>query len=428
MIYNTEMETMPRDEIEQLQIERLQATLNRVYRNVAFYRKSFDEKGVNVEKIRSLSDLRALPFTTKDDLVESYPYGMFAVPLRDIVRIHSSSGSTGKPIALGYTHNDIRNWSELVARLLTAGGVTNNDFVQISLNYSLFTGGLAYHYGAEKIGSSVIPASITGDIEKQIMLMRDYRTTALVSTPSYALTIANAIAEMNLHPEELHLKFGLFSAETWNEDLRVKIEESLHITATDNYGLSEIMGPGVSGECGEKNGLHVNEDHFIIEIIDPKSLVGLGPGEEGELVFTTITKEGFPLIRYRTGDIASIMEGPCPCGRTFSRMSRVTGRSDEVLLVNGVRVYPSQIEEALVKTLGSAPVWRIILSRENETDAIEVMLPISGVEVLDEMKNILQYRDRLKTAVSAAVGMPVKITLAESDTLERMESKVVDRR
>ncbi len=428
MIYNREMETMSRGDIEQLQIERLQATINRVYRNVAFYRKSFDERGVNVEKVRTLADLRELPFTSKEDLVESYPYGMFAVPLRDIVRIHSSSGATGKPIALGYTHNDIRNWSELVARLLTAGGVTNNDFVQISLNYSLFTGGLAYHYGAEKIGSSVIPASVTGDIEKQIMIMRDYRTSALVSTPSYALTIANAIAEMNLHPEELHLKYGLFSAEPWSEELRSKIEEKLHITATDNYGLSEIMGPGVSGECGEKKGLHVNEDHFIVEVIDPKTLTPLRAGEEGELVFTTITKEGFPLIRYRTGDIAAIMEGDCPCGRTFLRMTRVTGRSDEVLLVNGVRVYPTLIDEALTKTMGKLPLYRIVLSRENESDAIEIMLPISGVEVLDEMKNILQYRDRLKTAVSAAVGMPVKITLVEPDTLERMDSKVVDRR
>ncbi len=430
MIYNGEYETMSRDDIEQLQIERLQGTLNRVYRNVSFYKQAFEERGVSVEKIKSLSDLRELPFTTKEDLIRSYPYGMFAVPLRDIVRIHSSSGTTGKPIVVGYTQNDIRHWSELVARLLTAGGVTNQDFVQIALNYSLFTGGLAYHYGAEKIGSSVIPASVTGDIEKQIMIMRDYRTTALVSTPSYALTIANAVAELNLHPEELHLKYGLFSAEPWSEAVRSKIEEKLRIVATDNYGLSEIMGPGVSGECQEKNGLHVNEDHFIVEVIDPKTLAPRKTGEEGELVFTTITKEGFPLIRYRTGDIASLMEGTCPCGRTFVRMSRVTGRSDDMMLVNGVQVYPSQIEEALMKLGGNVPPYQVVLGRENETDTIEIMLPISGGGVLDEMKNLLQYRDRVRTAVGASVGMPVKITLVEPETLKRFESKskVTDRR
>lgn len=430
MMYNKDFEAMPREEIEQLQIERLQTTLNRVYRNVAFYKQAFDAAGVNIEKIKSVRDLKELPFTTKEDLVKSYPYGMFAVPLRDIVRIHSSSGTTGKPVVVGYTVNDIRNWSELVARMLSAGGVTNQDLVQISLNYSLFTGGFGYHYGAEKIGASVIPASVTGDIEKQIMIMKDYKTTALVSTPSYALAIANTMEEMKIHPDELFLKCGLFSAETWSESIRSRIEEKLHISATDNYGLSEIIGPGVSGECLEKNGLHINEDHFIVEVIDPATLAPLGPGAEGELVFSTITKEGFPLIRYRTGDIASLMEGVCPCGRTFMRMSRVTGRSDDLILLNGVKVYPMQIEEALMKHEHVAPLYRIIVSREHDTDLVEIQTAIPQNIVLDEMKIVLQYRDTVRARVEAAIGMPVKITLVEHDTLlkDQGKSRVVDNR
>jgi phenylacetate-CoA ligase len=430
MIYNRASETMPGEDIEQLQIERLQMTLNRVYRNVAFYREAYDAHGVNIEKVKSLRDLRELPFTTKEDLVRSYPYGMFAVPLRDIVRIHSSSGTTGQQIVMGYTVNDIRNWSELVARLLTGGGVTNHDLVQISLNYSLFTGGFGYHYGAEKIGASVIPASVTGDIEKQIMIMKDYKTTALVSTPSYALMIANAMSEMNIHPDTLFLKSGLFSAEPWSEGVRARIEEKLHIVATDNYGLSEVMGPGVSGECQEKNGLHVNEDHFIVELVDPKTLEPLGPGVEGELIFTTITKEGFPLIRYRTGDMASLLEGDCACGRTFVRMSRVTGRCDDMLLVNGVKVYPSQIEDALMKHEATLPPHRIIISRDNETDRIEIQVAIPGEIVLDEMKNLLHYQNQVQAAVESAIGMSVKITLAEPSTLGdgNGKSRVVDRR
>ncbi len=430
MIYDREYETMPRDELEQLQIERLQTTLNRVYRNVAFYRHSFDERKINLEKIKSISDLKELPFTTKEDLIKSYPYDMFAVPLRDIVRIHSSSGTTGKPIAVGYTANDIRHWSSLVARLLTVGGIGEHDFVQISLNYNLFTGGLAYHYGAELLGASVIPATSTSDIEKQIIFMKDFKTTALISTPSYALAIANALDDLKIHPDELYLKFGLFCAEPWSESMRTKIEEKLHLIATDNYGISEIMGAGVAGECQKKNGLHINEDHFIVEVIDSKTLTPLGPGEEGELVFTTLTKEGFPLIRYRTGDIASLIEGTCPCGRTLVRMSRITGRSDEVMLVNGIKIYPSQIEEIFLKVTNRIPRYLIVLSKEHEKDTMEIMIEISGIEALDEMKNILQYRDRLQQALEAATGVQAKVLLVETDTIQRMEtrSRIIDRR
>jgi len=430
MMYNREFEAMPREEIGQLQIERLQTTLNRVYRNVAFYREAFNAAKVNIEKIKTIGDIRDLPFTTKEDLVKSYPYGMFAVPLRDIVRIHSSSGTTGTPVVLGYTVNDIRSWSELVARMLTAGGVTNHDLVQISLNYSLFTGGFGYHYGAERIGASVIPASVTGDIEKQIMIMKDYKTTALVSTPSYALAIANAMEEMKIHPGSLFLKVGLFSAETWSESIRSRIEEKLHISATDNYGLSEIIGPGVSGECQEKNGLHINEDHFIVEVIDPATLAPLPVGAEGELVFSTITKEGFPLIRYRTGDIASLMEGDCPCGRTFMRMSRVTGRSDDMILLNGVKVYPSQIEEALMRHEHVAPMYRVIIGRDHDTDVMEIQTAIPQNIALDEMKLVLQYRDTVRAKVEVAIGMPVKITLVEQETidLDQGKGRIVDTR
>ncbi len=430
MIYDREYETMPRDELEQLQIERLQTTLNRVYRNVAFYRHSFDERKINLEKIKSLDDLKELPFTTKEDLIKSYPYDMFAVPLRDIVRIHSSSGTTGRPISVGYTANDIRHWSNLVARLLTAGGIGKQDFVQISLNYNIFTGGLAYHYGAELLGASVIPASSTSDIEKQIIFMKDFKTTALVSTPSYALAIAGALEDLKIHPEELYLKFGLFCAEPWSESMRTKIEEKLRLIATDNYGISEIMAAGVAGECQEKTGLHINEDHFIVEVIDPKTLKPLKAGEEGELVFTTLTKEGFPLIRYRTGDIASLIEGECPCGRTLVRMSRVTGRCDDMMLVNGIKIYPSQIEEIFLKLTGRVPRYLIVLSKEHEKDMMEIMLEISGIEAIDEMKNILQYRDRLQKALEGAIGVPAKVLLVETDTIQRMEtrSKIIDRR
>jgi phenylacetate-CoA ligase len=411
MIYNKDYETMPRDDIEQLQIERLQTTMQRVYRNVAFYKQKFDEYKVNIEKIRSVDDLKNLPFTTREDLINSYPYGMFAVPLSEIVRIHSASASSGKPVVIGYTKNDIRNWSELVARLLTAGGITKHDLVQIALNYSLFTGAFGYHYGAELAGASVIPSSSAGDIRKQIMIMKDYKTTAVISTPGYALRLANTLSEMKLHPEELSLKLGLFSAEPLGESLRSQIEERLHITATDNYGLSEVMGPGVAGECGEKNGLHINEDHFIAEVIDPQNLAPVRQGEVGELVFTTITKEGFPLIRYRTGDMASLIEEPCVCGRTFARLSRVPGRADDMLVVNGLSIFPPQIGEALI-------------------EALEIRVELPENVNLNDMRSLYRLKDIMKNRIENSIGMEVKISLVESNTLKEdiARSRVVDKR
>jgi len=358
MIYQQSCETMPRDELEQLQIERLQMTLNRVYRNVAFYRKGFDAAGVDIGKIRSVGDLKELPFTTKEDLHASYPYDMFAVPLKDIVRIHSSSGTTGRPIVVGYTKNDIQHWSALTARVLTAAGITEHDFVQIAFEYSLFTGGLGFHYGAERIGASVIPSSASGNIQKQLYIMKDYKTSALLSTPSFAITIASNLREMGIHPESLNLRVGIFGAEPWSDAIRARIEDELRLDAYDSYGLSEIMGPGVSGECAHKCGLHVNEDHFIVEVIDPATGAPLGYGAEGELVFTTITKEGVPLIRYRTGDLGTLTGGTCECGRTFARMSRVSRRIDDMIIVRGVKIVPRQIEEILLRVEGARPTIR----------------------------------------------------------------------
>ena len=354
MILEKEFETLPRDELEQLQVERLQSTLYRVYRYVSFYKQSFDSHGVNIEAIKSIKDLAKLPFTTKEDLRKSYPYDMFAVPLRDILRIHSTSGTTGKPIIVGYTKNDLRHWTSCTARLLAAAGVDEHDVVQIAFPFNLFTGGFGFHQGAEQIGASVIPSS-TSPPEKQIMIMRDFKTTVLLCAPSYAVNIASTLGEFQVHAESLNLKVGLFGAEPWGENLRSQLEEGLHIDALDNYGLTEVIGPGVAGECQYKNGLHINEDHFVVEVIDPKTLEPLPLGQEGELVFTTITKEGFPLIRYRTGDISALIEEPCACGRSTRRMRRVSGRTDDLIFIKGQKVFPSQIEEILLEAEGTAP-------------------------------------------------------------------------
>ena len=351
---------MPREELEQLQIERLQSTLNRVYRNVAFYRAAFDAHRVNLERLKDLRALRELPFTTQEDLRKSYPYDMFAVPLRDIVRIHSTSGTTGKPIVVGYTRNDLRNWTECAARLLVAAGITEHDVVQIALDYSLFAGGFGFHQGAEQIGASVIPASLTTSLEKQITIMRDFKTTALISTPSHAINIAAGLERLQVHPERLHLRLGS-SAASVERSLRRQLEEQLHITSTDTYGLTEIMGPGVAGECHVRTACTSTRTTSSSRSSTPKTLEPVAAGEEGELVFTTITKEGFPLIRYRTGDITSLNPEPCPCGRTFARMARVTGRTDDLILFRGVGFFPSQIEEILAEVEGTSPHYQIIL-------------------------------------------------------------------
>jgi phenylacetate-CoA ligase len=425
-------ELMERADLEQAQIERLQATLNRACQNVAFYRDSYKRLGIDIEKIRSLADLAELPFTTKEDLRVSYPYGMFAVPLKDIVRIHSTSGTTGKPVVVGYTSGDIAAWATLVARVLRAADVTEHDLVQIAFNYNLSSAGLGFHYGAEKIGSSVVPSS-GESVGRQLMVMRDYKTTALVGTPSYALHIATYLRDQGIHPEELRLRTGLFGAESWSEAMRDEIERGLHLKAYDNYGLTELMGPGVSFECSERNGLHVSEDHFIMEVVDPKTSKPLPPGEEGELVFTTITKQGFPLIRYRTGDISGVMEGDCPCGRKLARMRRVSGRVDDMIIVDGVNVFPSQIEDVLLKVEGIEPHYRIIVDREEGVDSVEVQAEVSGAfPYLDEAAKVEGLRRSLASRLEETLGFRARVSFVEAESIERSEGsklrRVVDRR
>jgi len=418
MIYNSKYESMPREGLMQLQIERLQSTLNRVYRNVAFYKNVFDENRIDIEKIRSIADIRRLPFTTKEDLRKSYPYNMLAVPLRDIVRIHSTAGRTGRPIAIGYTRNDILNWSEQVARVLAAAGVTENDFVQIAFDYNMFTGGPGLHYGAEKLGASVIPSSQSGDVQRDIHVMKDYKTTVLLSTPGYALRVAGNLKEMGINPEELNIKMGLFGAEPWGDATRSRIEESLRLSAYNIYGVNEMMGPGVSGECGEKNGLHINEDHYIVEIVDPASGEPLPTGAKGELVISTITREGFPLIRYRTGDVSSIMEGVCPCGRTTLRMERVTARTDDMFVVNGVSLFPAQINDILKKATGGAePRFQIVIDNLAGEDMMEVRIEVVENMFNDEIKKVLALKNGIAGNIERELGAKTTVTLVEQDSL-----------
>ena len=430
MYWEPEKETLDRGELEQLQLERLQSTLSRVYRNVPFYRKKFNEAGVDPDEFRSLSDLRKLPYTTKDDLRNSYPYGMFAVPLREVVRIHASSGTTGASTVVGYTKNDIKMWSNLVARILTAGGITKDDVIQIAFGYGLFTGGFGLHYGAERVGASVIPIS-SGNTARQVKIMKDFKTTALICTPSYALLLADAIEEMGINVNSLSLRCGLFGAEPWSEGMRLELQERLKVIATDNYGLSEVIGPGVAGECLERKGLHINEDHFLVEVIDPDTLEPVGPGETGELVITTLTKEAFPVIRYRTRDLTSLMEGTCVCGRKFVRMSRVTGRSDDMLIIKGVNVFPSQIEAVLFAIEGTAPHYQIIVDRKGPLDEATVLVEASEAMFFDEMKKQNELIALIKKELASELGISVNVKLVEKKTLERTEGKakrVVDLR
>jgi phenylacetate-CoA ligase len=434
MVLEPDYETILREELEQLQVERLQSTLYRVYRYVSFYKHSFDEHGVNIESIKSVQDLGRLPFTTKEDLRRSYPYDMFAVPLRDIVRIHSTSGTTGKPIIVGYTKNDLRHWTSCTARLLAAAGVEDHDVVQIAFPFNLFTGGFGFHQGAEHIGASVIPSS-TSVAEKQIMIMKDFKTTVLICAPSMAVTTASTLRELHIHAESLSLRVGLFGAEPWSEKLRSQLEAGLHITALDNYGLTEVIGPGVAGECEHKQGLHINEDHFIVEVVDPNSLEPLPSGSEGELVFTTITKEGFPLIRYRTGDISALVEEPCACGRTTRRMRRVTGRTDDLIFIKGQKVFPSQVEEILLEAEGTAPHYRIILDRQDGEDTMEIRVEIlESFPAFDELKNLERLRDTITRRIEVVLGVEAKVTLVEPRSLLREQDggakarRVEDRR
>lgn len=430
MFWDKEKECMDREELEQLQLERLQSTIHRVYMNVPFYRKRFDALGINPDDFERLKDIRKLPFTTKDDLRDNYPYGLFAVPLREVVRIHASSGTTGMSTVVGYTRNDLKTWSDLVARILVAGGITKDDVIQIAFNYGLFTGAFGLHYGAEKVGASVIPIS-SGNTKRQIKIMQDFKTTALVCTPSYALLIADTIFELGINPNSLTLKYGLFGAEPWSEAMRQEIQDKLKIIATDNYGLSEVMGPGVAGECLKQKGLHINEDHFLVEVIDPETLEPLPLGETGELVITTLTKEAFPVIRFRTRDLTRLIPGTCDCGRTFLRMERVKGRTDDMLIVKGVNVFPSQIEAVLFEIEGTEPHYQIVIDRKGATVEMTVLVEVSEEIFFDEMKKQNELINLIKQRLFSELGINVNVKLVEKKTLERFEGKakrVIDKR
>ncbi len=430
MYWQKEQECLPRPELTKLQLARLTNTLKRVGTHVPFYRNKFNELKLNPDKMTSLDELRGYPFTTKQDLRDNYPYGLFAVPLRDVVRVHSSSGTTGTATVVGYTRNDIATWSDMVARILCGAGVTADDVIQIAFGYGLFTGGFGLHYGAERLGASVIPIS-SGNTKRQIQIMQDFKTTALVCTPSYALKMADVMMDMGINPNGLSLRYGLFGAEPWSEAMRQEINERLGIRATDNYGLSEVMGPGVAGECRECNGLHINEDHFLVEVLNPDTLEPVAIGEVGELVLTTLTKEAFPVIRYRTRDLTRLLPEPCPCGRTFVRMSRVMGRSDDMLIIKGVNVFPMQIEAILFEIEGTEPHYRLIVERENNEDKLTVMVEVVESIFFDEMKKQRALVETIKKRLASELGVGVEIKLVEERSLERFNGKaarVIDKR
>lgn len=431
MIYNMEYETLPRDALEAIQFRRLQATLERVYATVPFYRSKFHEAGISPQDIRTLEDLHRLPFTTKQDLRDNYPYGMFAVPMDNVVRIHASSGTTGKPTVVGYTARDIETWAELMARALAAGGGSRGDIIHNAYGYGLFTGGLGVHYGAEKLGASVIPIS-GGNTKRQIMIMKDFRPSILTCTPSYALHLGEVADEMNVDFQDLHFKSGVFGAEPWSEEMRQEIERKLHLSAVDIYGLSEVLGPGVAVECIDaKKGLHIAEDHFIAEIIDPGTGETLPYGKRGELVFTSVTKEAFPIIRYRTRDISMLNREPCICGRTHVRMSRVTGRTDDMLIIRGVNVFPSQIESVLMEMEGVEPHYQLVVDRQDNLDLLTVRVEVGEHLFSDEVRMLQTLEKKISKNIKEYLGVSAKVKLVEPKTIERSEGKakrVIDNR
>lgn len=421
MFFQKDQETMPRKQIEAIQLERLKWVVNYCYNNVPFYHKRLDECGITADKIKQLSDVQYIPFTTKEDIRDNYPYGLFAQPLKNIVRIHASSGTTGKPTVVGYTKRDLDTWSDLVARLCVAVGTTDEDVVQISFGYGLFTGALGLHYGLEKIGASVIPIS-SGNTEKQVMILKDFGTTALVSTPSYALYMSEVAREKGVL-NDLKLRLGLFGSEGCTPEMRDQVEKSFHIFATDNYGMSELMGPGVSGECIYREGMHIAEDHFLPELIDSATGKVLPEGETGELVMTTLTKEGFPLLRYRTKDLTRLNYEPCKCGRTFVRMDKIKGRSDDMMKIRGVNVFPTQIESVLVTLPHIGPHYQLILRREGYMDTLEVKVELTDGSLLDEYKKLSEIQQDVRAHLKTVLGIDTKVTLCEPKSIERFQGK-----
>ncbi|HEY3374089.1 MAG TPA: phenylacetate--CoA ligase [Candidatus Aquicultor sp.] len=430
MIWNPEYECIDREKLQELQLKRLQTLVKWIYNEVPYHRERFVEAGVKPSDIKTLEDVAKLPFTTKNDLRDSYPFGMFAVPMENVVRVHSSSGTTGKPIVVGYTRGDMNTWSDLTARVAMAGGATSKDIAQMSFGYGLFTGGFGMHAGLERIGASVVPVS-TGNTKRQLMLMEDFGTTVLVSTPSYALHIAEVGAEMGVDFSKLPLRVGLFGAERCTEKMRTEIESKMLISATDNYGLTEVMGPGVAGECERKNGMHINEDHFLVETIDPETGKPLPRGSVGELVFTTLTKEAFPVIRYRTRDLTRIIDEPCECGRTLARMEKIQGRTDDMLIIRGVNVFPSQIESVLYEIEGIDPHYLLIVDRKGAMDMMELMIEVSSDIFPGDWKGLEKFEKKVEEQLNTVLGLKVKVKLVEPKTIERTSGKakrVIDKR
>ncbi|MDX9872015.1 MAG: phenylacetate--CoA ligase [Clostridia bacterium] len=430
MYYEKDLETMPRSDLEKLQLKRLQDTVETVYQKVPFYRQAFDAKGIKPEDIRTLEDLKKLPFTKKTDLRDQYPFGLFAVPMEEVVRVHASSGTTGKPTVVGYTKNDIHTWASLIARSIVMAGGSKGDIVQNAYGYGLFTGGLGLHGGAELLGAAVVPIS-GGNTDRQLMLMEDFGSTILCCTPSYALNLAEEGHSRGLDFARLPLKAGIFGAEPWSERMRKQIEDKLQITALDIYGLSEVLGPGVAMECKEQEGSHIYEDHFIAEIIDPETGEVLPYGEQGELVLTSLTKEALPIIRYRTRDITALNPEPCACGRTHVRMKRISGRSDDMLIIRGVNVFPSQVESVLLEFGETAPHYLLVVDRQRDMDELEILVEISPQLFSDKVRGLEELEGRLRARINSVLGISSRIKLVEPRSIPRSEGKskrIVDKR
>ncbi len=430
MIWNKGIECMSRTQMRELQSERLRKLVEHVYNNVIFYRKKMDDAGISPGDIKSIDDIVKLPFTCKQDLRDNYPFGLFAVPMKDIVRVHASSGTTGKPTTVGYTRHDLEVWKEVVARCFTMCGIGKDDIMQVAYGYGLFTGGLGAHYGAEEVGASVIPIS-GGNTRRQLQLMADYGVTTLACTPSYALHLADAMNEFGYSLDDMKLKKGVFGAEPWTENMRNELERKWGIQAYDIYGLSEVMGPGVSNDCDFHCGLHVHEDHFFPEIVHPDTKEPMPEGEEGELVFTTLTKEGIPLIRYNTRDLSTLNRETCQCGRTLVRMKKITGRSDDMLIIRGVNLFPSQIEHVLLEMGETSAHYMLYVDRHNNLDTLELQVELDESKLTDTIKDLQYLSRKIEHALNSAIGLSVKVTLVEPKTITRSEGKavrVIDRR
>jgi phenylacetate-CoA ligase len=431
LYWEEEIETLPRVGLESVQLRRLKNLVARVYRTVAPYRQKMEAAGVRPEDIRTLADLRKLPFTVKDDLRDNYPFGLFTVPMEEVVRVHASSGTTGKPTVVGYTQKDIETWANVMARALTCAGAHRGDIVHNAYGYGLFTGGLGAHYGVERLGATVIPVS-GGNSKRQITIMKDFGSTVLLSTPSYALNLADAMDAVGVDPHSLSLRVGIFGAEPWSENMREEVERKLNLKAVDIYGLSEVMGPGVAMEClNSAGGMHIFEDHFLPEVIDPDTGEVLPPGEQGELVFTTLTKEAFPIIRYRTKDISRLFYEQCSCGRTLVRMQKVTGRTDDMLIIRGVNVFPSQVEHVLMGVEGVEPHYQIVVEREGNLDTMTIQVEVSETLFSDEIRGLEKLSKKIQVEIKDMLGVTCKVKLVEPKTIQRSEGKaqrVIDKR